>query len=264
MTGRGRRLRRTLLWALALLLLTLAACGQEEPRAAMEGVLVYQHGETFYLYAEGGGDLIYTVPDQASGAELAVGQKVRVNFDGSVREIAPPQFDKIYSVDILGQAEEEEFQEGLDYFNTEVKPWHLPEDGPSPEPAEAPSSIHSPENPAVIEGVLVYESDGFYFYTEDYVNQLMAEGDDVNLDLVSRIFTLSPQEKVSNGQLEVGQKIRINHDGMNNLMAPPSFCDIYSIDILGQAEEEEFQKGLDYFNAEVKPWHLPEEGGQTG
>lgn len=127
MTSRGRKLCRRLLWVLAALaLLALTACGKEEASAGViEGILVYQHGETFYLYTEGAGDGIYTVPGKASLDELAVGQRVRVNYDGGVLEIAPPQFSEIVSIDILGTAQDEEFQTGLDYFNTQVKPWHI-------------------------------------------------------------------------------------------------------------------------------------------
>lgn len=128
MTGNGRRLWRWILWPLAVLaLLTLPACSGEEPAAVMEGVLVYQHGSAYYLYTEDGSDKIYTVPDSTPGSmgELAVGQRVRVNFDGAVLEIAPPRFSKVYSIDILGTAGDGEFQKGLDYFNTEIKPWHI-------------------------------------------------------------------------------------------------------------------------------------------
>lgn len=128
MTGKGPGPGQRLLWVLAVLvLLALPACAEKEPAAVMEGILVYQHGSACYLYTEGEGDQIYTLPGQSpvSEGELAVGQRVKVNYDGSVMEIAPPCLGKIYSIDILGEASEEEFQAALDYFNTEVKPWHI-------------------------------------------------------------------------------------------------------------------------------------------
>lgn len=127
MTSKSPRLCQRTAWVLAALifLLALSACGEKEPAAIMEGILVYQHGSTYYLYTEG--DQIYTLPGQSpvSGGELAVGQRVKVNYDGTVMEIAPPSLGEIHAIDILGEAEEEEFQAALDYFNTEVKPWHI-------------------------------------------------------------------------------------------------------------------------------------------
>ncbi len=135
MTGKAPGPGRRLFWVLAvLLLLALPACGKKEPAAIMEGILVYQHKSNYYLYTEGEGDRIYTLPAQASVSEgeLAVGQKVKVNYDGSVMEIAPPALGEIGSIDILGQAAEEEFQTGLTYFNTQIKPWHLDGEGERP------------------------------------------------------------------------------------------------------------------------------------
>ncbi len=129
MTGKGPGPGQRLLWVLAVLaLVALPACGGKEPEASVEGVLVSQHGSTFYFYSKSDYEPILTLAGDVttSGGELAVGQKVRVNFNGSVLEIAPPQFDKVYSVEILGAAGEE-LQEGLTYFNTQVKPWpHIP------------------------------------------------------------------------------------------------------------------------------------------
>lgn len=135
MTGKAPGPGRRLFWVLAvLLLLALPACGKKEPAAIMEGILVYQHKSNYYLYTEGEGDRIYTLPAQASVSEgeLAVGQKVKVNYDGSIMEIAPPALGEIGSIDILGQAAEEEFQTGLTYFNTQIKPWHLDGEGERP------------------------------------------------------------------------------------------------------------------------------------
>ncbi len=237
MTGKGPGPGQRLLWVLAVLaLVALPACGGKEPEASVEGVLVSQHGSTFYFYSKSDYEPILTLAGDVttSGGELAVGQKVRVNFNGSVLEIAPPQFDKVYSVEILGAAGEE-LQEGLTYFNTQVKPWHI--DG---------LGAHSPEDPEVTEGILVYESvheehSAFYLYTGDEYNQ---------------VIMLSGDGPASGGELAVGQKIRVNHDGMLERMAPPSFSAVYSIDILSEASEEEFQAALDYFNTEVKPWHI--------
>ena len=135
MTGKGPGPGQRLLWVLAVLaLVALPACGKKEPAAVMEGILVYQHKSNYYLYTKGEGGQIYTLPAQAPvpEGELAVGQKVKVNYDGSVMEIAPPALGEIDSIDILGQAAEEEFQAALDHFNTEVKPWHLDGEGERP------------------------------------------------------------------------------------------------------------------------------------
>lgn len=243
MTGKGTGAVRRCLWVLAaLILLALPACGGKEPEASVEGILVYQHGSTFYFYSKSDYEPILTLAGDVttSGGELAVGRKVRVNFNGSVLEIAPPRFDKVYSVEVLGAAEEKEFQEGLDYFNTEVKPWHI--DG---------LGAGSPEDPEVTEGILVYES-----AREDHSTFYLYTGDEYN-----KVIMLSGDDSASGGELAVGQKVRVNHDGMLERMAPPSFTAVYSIDILGEATEEEFQGALDYFNAEVKPWHID---GVTG
>lgn len=111
------------------------------------------------------------------------------------------------------------------------------------------------DSAVVYEGVLVCQSGSdFYFYTEDPVDEVRAQGG--NVDLASRIFIVSVRENVSGGTLEVGQRIQIRHDGTNDLMSPPSLCGIHSIKVLGKAKDGEFQKGLDYFNREIKPWHL--------
>lgn len=126
MTGRGLRWALLCAWALLLPVL-LAACGGGQAGASMEGVLAYRHEDAFYLYTEGGSDRIYTLPGDApvSGGELAAWQRVRVYYDGSIREIYPPGFDRVDSVEILGPAEDEDYQKALDYFNTEIKPWHI-------------------------------------------------------------------------------------------------------------------------------------------
>lgn len=104
----------------------------EERPHVVEGILVYRHGSNWYFSPVGNTaqEAVYTLSDQeaVSNGELEVGQIVRVNCDGSVAEIAPPHFFKVFSIDILGTAHEEDFQKALDYFNTEVKPWHLPEE----------------------------------------------------------------------------------------------------------------------------------------
>lgn len=136
MTGKASGPGRWFFWVLAVLVLltALPACAEKEPAAVMEGILVYQHKSNYYLYTKGEGGQIYTLPAQAPvpEGELAVGQKVKVNYDGSVMEIAPPALGEIDSIDILGQAAEEEFQAALDHFNTEVKPWHLDGEGERP------------------------------------------------------------------------------------------------------------------------------------
>lgn len=128
MTGKGTGAVRRCLWVLAaLILLAIPACGGREPEASVEGILVYQHGSTFYFYSKSDYEPILTLAGDVttSGGELAVGRKVRVNHDGMLERMAPPSFTAVYSIDILGEAEEKEFQGALDYFNTEVKPWHI-------------------------------------------------------------------------------------------------------------------------------------------
>ena len=93
MTGKAPGPGRWFFWVLAVLVLltALPACAEKEPAAVMEGILVYQHKSNYYLYTEGEGGQVYTLPAQAPvpEGELAVGQKVKVNYDGSVMEIAP-------------------------------------------------------------------------------------------------------------------------------------------------------------------------------
>lgn len=128
MTGKGPGPGQRLLWVLAVLaLVALPACGGKEPEASVEGVLVSQHGSTFYFYSKSDYEPILTLAGDVttSGGELAVGQKIRVNHDGMLERMAPPSFSAVYSIDILSEASEEEFQAALDYFNTEVKPWHI-------------------------------------------------------------------------------------------------------------------------------------------
>lgn len=108
-----------------------------------------------------------------------------------------------------------------------------------------------PKDAVTVDMIIVYHwNNNWYCYEKERMNQ---KGDIVESD----VLLLHEDDAEGCGALEIGDKVRIYCDGLKELMAPASFSNVYAVEIIGKAAEDELKEGVDYFNTEVAPWHLP-------
>lgn len=95
-----------------------------------EVVIVGDRNNLWYCYAKNQDNLRdgITVLNKYAvegGDALKIGERIKIDFDGFVELLDPPSFTVVHSVESIGEATEDELQEGINYLNSEVASWHF-------------------------------------------------------------------------------------------------------------------------------------------